>query len=234
MKRSLLLAISALALSSVASAQIDFDKRASDVGLLQAKEIQTAVGITAAQRAKMNAAAEAHRKRLEDYQKQLQALGTMTPDKTRLLGFFETLKNDVFAALTPPQIKRLRELTLQRLGMVSLTDPQVANKVGLSDTQVAKLKTAFEKGRTKFVTLQQATANPILAPYKNRKPKDQAEATSLRAEVEGKLKAASIRIKPQLEAIGKETDASMLAVMTPAQKSAWTALKGQPFKAKSR
>ena len=46
------------------------------------------------------------------------------------------------------------------------------------------------------------------------------------------MKAASLKIKPQLEAIGKETDASMLAVMTPAQKSAWTALKGKPFKPK--
>ncbi len=232
MKRSLLFAISALALSSVASAQIDFDKRASDVGLLQSKAIQTEVGITAAQRDKMNLAAEAHRKRLEAYQKQLQALGTMTPDKTRLLGFFETLKNDVFAVLTPPQIKRLRELTLQRLGMVSLTDPQVAKKVGLSSAQIDKLKAAFEAGRTKFVTLQQGTANQILAPYKNRKPTSQAEATSLRAEVDGKMKAASLKIKPQLEAIGKETDASMLAVMTPAQKSAWTALKGKSFKPK--
>lgn len=232
MKRSFLLAVSVLALAASAAAQVDFDKRAADVGLLQAKQVQTEVGITAAQRAKMNAAADAHRKRLEDYEKTMRALGTTTPDKNRLLGFFETLKSDVFAILTPAQIKRLREVTLQRLGLVSLTDPQVAKKVGLSDGQVTKLKAAFEAGRNKFVSLQQSTAQPILAPYKDKKPKDQAEATKWQADVQGKLKAASVKIKPQLEAIGKDTDKKMLAILTPAQQSSWTALKGKPFKPK--
>lgn len=232
MKRLLPLLVSGIALVSSAYAQIDFDKRAADVGLLQAKQIQSEVGITAAQRTKMNAAADRHRKNLQDYEKTLKALGSSTPDKQRLLGYFETLKNDVFAALTPAQIRRLRELTLQRLGLVALTDPQVAKKAGLSDAQVTKLKNAFQAGRTKFVTLQQSTAKPILAPYAGRKPKTQAEATALRTEIEGKLKVASNRVKPRLVAIGKETDAAMMAVLTPAQKSAWAALKGRPFKAK--
>jgi hypothetical protein len=232
MKRLFPLLVTGFVLTASASAQVDFDKRAADVGLLQAKQIQAEVGVTAAQRAKMNAAADRHRKRLEDYEKELKALGTVTPDKRRLLGFFETLKSDVFAALTPAQIRRLRELTLQRLGLVALTDDQVAKKVGLSAAQVTKLKAAFQSGRTKFVTLQQSTAKPILAPYEGRKPKTQAEATALRTEIEGKLKAASDRVKPQLVAIGKQTDAAMMAVLTPAQKAAWAALKGRPFKAK--
>ncbi|RYG24164.1 hypothetical protein EON82_11650 [bacterium] len=232
MKRLFPLLVSGFVLAASASAQVAFDKRAADIGLLQAKPVQTDVGITAAQRTKMNAAADKHRKSLQDYEKTLKALGTTTPDKRRMLGFFETLKSDVFAVLTPPQIKRLRELTLQRLGLIALTDEQVAKKVGLSAAQVTKLKTAFQNGRTKFMNLQQSTAKPILAPYEGRKPKTQAEATALRTEIEGKLKVASARVKPQLVAIGKQTDAAMLAVLTPAQKATWTALKGRPFKGK--
>jgi stress response protein YsnF len=232
MKRLFPLLVSGFALAASALAQVDFDKRAADVGLLQAKQIQAEVGVTAAQRAKMNAAADRHRKNLEEYEKQLKALGTTTPDKRKLLGFFETLKNEVFAALTPAQIRRLRELTLQRLGLIALIDEQVSKRVGLSPAQITKLKAAFQTGRTKFVTLQQSTARPILAPYEGRKPKSQAEATALRAEIEGKLKVASDRVKPQLVAIGKQTDSAMLSVLTPAQKAAWTAHKGRPFTAK--
>lgn len=230
MKRSLLL-LPVLLLAGAALAQDTFETHVADVGLLQAKQVQTDVGITAAQRAKMNAAADAHKKRLEEYQKQMRALGSMTPDKRKLQGFFETLKKDVFAVLTKPQIARLRELTLQRLGLISLTDKQVADRVGLSPTQVLGLRKAFESGRTKFVAAQQAAAGPILAPYKGRKPKSQEEAAALRKEIEGKLKTASVRVKPQLEAIGKQTDAAMLAVLTAPQRAKWTALKGRPFKA---
>ena len=232
MKRLIPLFVSGFALCASASAQLSFDKRAADIGILQAKQVQADVGITAAQRAKLNSAAERHRASLKEYEKQLKALGTTTPDKQKMLGFFETLKSDVFAVLSPAQIKRLRELTLQRLGLVALTDEQVAKKVGLSPTQVSKLKSAFQAGRSKFVALQQSTAKPILAPYEGRKPKSQAEATALRTEIEGKLKAASSRVKPRLVAIGRETDANMMAVLTAPQKAAWTALKGRPFKAK--
>ena len=234
MKRSFFL-LPLVLVAGVASAAPDpFDFRVADVGLLQAKQVQTAVGITAAQRAKMNAAADAYKKRLETYQKQLKALGTVNPDKAKLRSYFESLKKDVVAALTPAQLRRVRELTLQRLGLVSLTDATVAKKVGLSTAQVDKVKAAFGAGRTKFAALQrkaQGEAAPIAAQYKNRKPKSQAEAASLRKEVEGKLKPIQAKFVPQFQAVGKSTDAAMLAVLTPAQKQAWVALKGKPFKA---
>ncbi len=231
MKRSLFL-LPALLIAGAASAQDAFDAHVADVGLLQAKQVQDDVKITAAQRAKMNKAADAHKARLQDYDKQLKALGTVKPDRKRLQSFFDILKKDVFAVLSPTQLSRLRQLTLQRVGLISLTDPEVSKKIGLSTDQVTKLKAAFQKGRTQFVNLQQSTAAPILAPYKNRKPKDQAEATSLRKELEGKLKVASATLKPKLVEIGKQTDTAMMAVLTPAQKAKWTALKGVPFKAK--
>lgn len=231
MKRSLFL-LSALLLSGTASAQDAFDFRVADVGLLQAKEVQTDVGITAAQRAKMNQAADAHKQRLIEYDKQLKALGSTTPDRARIRGFFEILKKDVIGDITPAQLRRLRELTLQRLGLLAVTDEQVAKRMGLSAAQVSKLKSAFEAGRTKFTLLQKSTADPILAPYRGKKPKDRAQAAQWNADVQAKLKTASLRVKPQLEAIGKATDASMMAVLTPSQRAMWVALKGRPFKAK--
>ena len=72
----------------------------------------------------------------------------------------------------------------------------------------------------------------MVAQYKDRKPKNQAEADALRKEVAAKLNPVRARFLPQFQAIGKETDVAMLAVLTPAQKSAWAALKGPAFKAK--
>ena len=231
MKRSLLL-LPALLAAGIATAQDAFDFRVADVGLLQAKAIQTDVGITPAQRAKMNAAADAHKGRLVEYDKQLKALGAVAPDKARLRAFFETLKKQVVAALTPAQLRRLRELTLQRLGLVSVTDDAVAKRVGLSPAQIARLKSAFEAGRARFVAFQRSKADPILAPYRNRKPKDAAQAAKWNQEVQAKLRAAGAQAQPQLVAIGKSTDAAMLAVLTPKQRATWNALKGRPFKGK--
>lgn len=234
MKRSLFI-LPAFLIAGVASAQDAFDFRVSDLRLLQARQIQTDLGITPAQRTKLNVAADAHKARLVEYQKQLQALGTATPDKARLRGLLENLKKQALAVLTPPQLARLRELTLQRLGLIALTDDGVAGRVGLSPTQIGRLKTAFQNGRTKFLAVQQSArtaAGPVAAQYKGRKPKTQAEATALKKEIEGKLTPIRARFLPQLQAVGKETDVQMLAVLTPPQKAKWNALKGRPFKAK--
>lgn len=220
------------AASFVAAAHAEpdaFDFRVADVGLLQVKQVQTDIGITAAQRAKMNKAADAHRARLIAYQKELQSTGGR-PDQGRVTGFLRTLKTEVLANLSASQLRRLRELTLQRLGTAALVDDAVSLRVGLSREQVAKLRETFQNGRGKFVMLQQKTAEPILAPYRKSNPKTDAEKAALRKELSGKLKAAGDKLKPQLLAIGKETDAAMLKILTPKQKATWAALKGKPFK----
>lgn len=231
MKRSLLL-LPMLLVAGAASAQDAFDSRVADLGLLQAKQIQNDLKVTTAQRDKMNAAAKAHTARVEAYKKTMQGLGTVTPDKAREKALVDQLKKEVFAALSPAQVRRLRELTLQRVGLLSMTDPEVSKRVGLSGAQVEKLKGAFQAGRTKFQALQNQVRGPILAPYQGKKPKDQAEANQWRTTIMAKLKAAEPAAKPKLEAIGKATDAAMLAVLTPPQKAKWAALKGAAFKAK--
>lgn len=224
------------ALPGAAQAQQgSFDAHVADIGLLQAKQVQTDVGITTAERDKMNVAASAYRDQVAAYGKQLKALGQSTPDQAKMRGMFEVLKNQVLKVLTPAQIRRVREITLQRLGMISLTDDVVAKQVGLSPAQVGRLKAAYQAGRTKFMAVQQQAqqaALPVMAPYKDRKPKTAAEAQALQKEVAAKLTPVRARFLPQLQAVGKATDASMLAVLTPAQKAAWTALKGKPFVAK--
>ena len=234
MKRSRAL-LPLLLLAGLAHAQEGFDYHVADVGLLQAKVVQTEVGITAAERAKMNVAATAYRGKVAEYGRQLKALGQANPDPARMRGMFDVLKKDALAVLAPAQIRRVREITLQRLGLISLTDPVVAKRVGLSGAQIARLKAAFQKGRTDFLALQQTAqraAQPVVAQYKDRKPKSQAEADALRKEVAAKLKPVQARFLPQMQAVGKRTDTAMLAVLTPTEKTAWTALKGKPFVAK--
>lgn len=235
MKRSLFLFTALLVAGFASAQQNEFDFRASDLSLLQAKQVQSDLGVTAAQRTKLNAAADAHKSRLEAYQKQLGALGTAKPDPARLRGMLQQVKTEALAILTPPQLKRLRELTLQRLGLIALTDKEVATRVGLSDAQRDKIKAAFQAGRSKFQSIQasaRTSAAPIVAKYKDRKPKNAAEAATLKKEIDAKVAPIRAKIVPQLQAVGKQTDQNMLAVLTPLQKSKWAALKGRLFTAK--
>lgn len=234
MKRSIVL-LPLLLLAGAARAQDSFDTHVADIGLLQAKAVQNDVGITPAERTKMEAAATEYRGKINDYGKQLKALGQTSPDQAKMHGMMDVLKTQVFAVLTPAQIRRVRELTLQRLGPVSMTDTVVAKRVGLSDAEVGRIKAAYQAGRVKFQTLQQSAqqaAQPVVAQYKDRKPKTQAEAAALQKEVTGKLAPVRARFVPQMQAVGKETDAAMQAVLTPAQKATWAALKGKPFVSK--
>lgn len=231
MRRCALL-LPALFAAGAAQAQVtnSFDVHVGDVALLQDRHIQTDVGITAAQRTKMQAAANAHSQRLQEYQKQLQALGQTNPDRAKLIGFLNTLKKDVFAVLTPAQGHRLTQLTLQRIGPIALTDPIVGKQVGLTDAEKKRMVDAFNAGKAKFNTAQQAArtaAMPIAAQYKGKQM-----TPALQKEAEGKMEPIKSRLMTQANTISKQTDAAMLAVLTPAERAKWTALKGKTFVAK--
>jgi len=226
-----ILAAATLAVVAAAPAQArdSFDVHCADVVILQSKQVQSELKITEAQRGQMNQHAAWHRGQLEAYDKELG--GKKAPDQARLLGLMNGLKTRVMTVLTPGQLKRLRELSLQRVGMTALCDPIVAKRVGMSDAQLKKMQGIFAANGRAYTKIEQEAAQAVLKPYANRQVKDKAEADKLNKEVQAKLKAAGQRVKPRLDAIQKGAEKQMRAVLTSSQYNTYQGLRGKPFRA---
>lgn len=210
-----------------------FDAAIADIGLLQVKAIQTELKVSKAQRDKMNVYATAHTKALAAYEAEVKK-NKLEPQKAmaspKFKKIFDDLKKGVIGQLSAAQLKRLRELTLQRAGIVAIGQDSIAKRVGLSAAQIKSYRTIFETDYKKAEQLKADTVKATLKPYENRKPKTEAEAKKLNAEVQKKLEAAQKSLTPKLSAMAKATETKLLAVLTAAQKKNWQALLGAPFK----
>ncbi len=220
-----------LAVAQSALGQDSFDFRAGDMLILQAKEIQTALGVTAAQRSKMNGFAEATRAKMEAYKKELIKAKKKQADPNRVAGFELDLKKQVFGTLTPAQLKRLREISLQHDGVGALGDDGVAKKVGLSADQLKKVRAIIIADRKQLSELQEKADGPIVNRYKNVKPKDDADRKALGAKFRQELSAAGAKFEPQVKAVILGDRKKLMDVLTPAQRATWQSLLGKPFKA---
>jgi hypothetical protein len=223
-----------LALSPLLASADQFDRHVADITLLQVKEVQTELKITETQRKKMNGFADAHRSKLTSYETKLKADAQkakkqVQPDEKILAGYFGSLKNSVISSLSDAQIKRLRELTLQRSGLTGILDQQVATKVGVNAASLKKLRDLYAAGAKEAASIEEAALKKVLSPYQNRKPKDEAEAKKLRAEVEKKMAAEAKVIQPRIAKVQQSTRDKMLATLTAKQKSTYQALQGKPF-----
>src|SRR5204862_7546445 len=119
--------------------------------------------VTEAQRKKMNDAAATHRTRLTTYdaqQKMAKVKDTNEQSAAKLKGYYDELKKGVFSSLTPEQLKRLRELSLQRAGLVSLLEEVVAKKIGLTGAPHENFRKIFTDGAKSAQDLQRATLKP--------------------------------------------------------------------------
>lgn len=215
-----------------AQAKVDpFDYHASNVRLLMSKAIQTEIGVTEAQRSKMNLSADAHEKRLKAWAEKLQKSGKQ-PAQTdpEFLSMMELLKKNVLASLTASQAKRLRELSLQQVGLVAVLDEKVASKIGVTDAQLKKMRDLYASGSKEAQALIQKEMRAALASYEGYKPKDDADKKRVEGEAQAKIAATEKRIAPQVNKIRTGTRDKMLALLSQGQKDKFKALQGKPFK----
>lgn len=226
-------ALFAMAISVQAQAQDPFDFHCADIGILQVKQIQTEVGITEAQRKAMNDAAATHKTRLTTYdaqQKAAKTKDTQPQTQAKLRGYFDELKKGVLTALSPVQLKRLRELTLQRAGLLALLDELVAKKIGLSRAPYENFRKTFSDGAKQAGDIERTNLKPIFDKYSAKRPKDDAERKLLESQMRGELDAASKRIAPQIQQLQSATQQKLIGILTAPQKTAWQALLGKPLK----
>lgn len=215
--------------SAVAQKVDPFDYHAANVALLQSKSVQKELGIGEPQRKKMNVHADKHRRTLEAYQRELQQKRQPQADSSRLMEFMKTLKRNVFTELSAAQVKRLREITLQAAGWPAVIDPVVAKRIGMSQAQLTKARQAFEAGSKQLAQRQQAIAQGAFAKYKDKKPKDKAEAERLSRQANSEFAAAMQRAAPTLQKLVNQRDAKISAALTAPQRASFNALKGKKF-----
>lgn len=237
MRQTLIVLVATVAALAQAQKADPFDVQIASVIMLQDKGIQKELKVTEKQRDSMNRFAEQHRGAMTNYQKELERKQKdpnkpLPVDANRVDGMFLAMKRSVLSVLTPPQLKRLREISLQQLDFVALVDDVVAKRVGIPDAQLKKLKAIYEKG-IKEVDELAKTAKAQLdvqtADLQRQKPKTDAEAQRLNAEFERRAQALQKKLEPEINRIRAAGKKAILAQLTVAQKAAWQALLGKPF-----
>jgi len=217
-----------------ASAQAAFDRHASNVALLQVKTIQKELGVTEAQRAKMNQAAAAFNKEMTAVRKAIQDAASQKkqPPATlqkRAEAALAKMNSSVLAQLSVAQLKRLREISLQAAGTGAMGDQTIANRVGLKPTQVKQIRSIFETAIKKAAELEQREMDAAMKAFRDRKPKDAAEAKKLMEQAQKKALETQKRIAPQSNRIRLDAEAKVIALLDSKQKQAWSALLGKKF-----
>lgn len=218
---------------TLAGAVDSFDYHCANITLLQDKQVQAELRISAAQRAQMNKYADAHLARIDAYRKKV---GNGAPDMKVVAGYMADLKAKVVGALSKTQMIRLRELNLQAAGLMALLDPVVAKKIGMSDAQYSKFKKTYLDGKNSAAgVLKNALApldakyNKLAAPYKGKEREHQKELADLQRKFLAEAKQIEDRLKPRLDAITRSTEKKLVGQITAKQKATWKSLEGKPF-----
>ncbi len=228
-----------LVLSASALAD-DFDKRYADASLLQNKNVQTELGMSEGLRAKLNKHADAFNEAMgalqTKYAKDVEAArkaGAKQPppfpaEKAQAID--ATLRKNVIGELSESQVKRLRELSLQIAGYQAFLDDGVAKRCGLNQTQVKKLRTAFEDNTKKLASLQQMIEARIQAKYKDKKPKDEAEAKKLSEDYQADMQKEIKASESQFQEIRSAWIYVVKHTVNAKQRNVLESLQGKAFK----
>ena len=226
----LLLAVVCSFCSSTQAADA-FDKHACNVTLLQAKSVQKELGITEAQRARMNVHADWNNAqgvkidRLFNDKKFTAAQAADAAAKLR-----SGLKKRVLGELKSAQIIRLREISLQQAGALALMDPVVGTKIGMSKAQTNKIRADYVVQDAQADKIKQDALGPIDDKYRRMKPANADEARKIKDQWTKERTAKQDEILPRLTALAIEFDKAVEAVMTKGQIESYKKLKGKEFK----
>jgi hypothetical protein len=223
------LAFVALGSSSLAQAQDAFDAHVADIIILQPKQIQEDVGITLKQRDKFNQFADEQAKSIHAYiaeqEKNHVSRSKISPSDKHVLAIYLKLKTQILTVLTPAQLRRLREITLQARGYPLILDPVIERRMGVTPNQAGRIKSLLEAFAKFAQNSSQAVYEGVRAKFTNPTP-TQAEQTDF----SNKVRAAEAAIRPKIAAAHVQMDREVDSILTPAQRQTWKALLGKPFK----
>jgi DNA-binding ferritin-like protein (Dps family) len=222
--KRLLLGIVLGSLASVSFAD-DFDKKVAVIYLLQDKKVQAELKITEAQREKMNKLSEPYNKKVKAITDKVGKNGPTEAQQKELNAEITKLRASVLNLLTAPQLKRLRELSLQAIGLGALADDVVAAKLGLNQKQVTKIRSELSAGMKALEEAQMSFHKRAMKDIKE--PKTDKEREAAAKLYQSRIEKMSKEIETKLSSIRKNTESKVLACLTAEQKTAWKNLNGK-------
>ena len=238
LSKYVLLPIAILA-ACAANAQSAFDVNAANVLLLDSPIVLKDLGVSHSQQSRIDKAASESRARMDAYRRQLQeeiaaakkkGLKKMKV-KDKRPEYYKLVKKQMLTILTPAQVTRLGQLSLQRSGMIAILDPVVGKRLGVTPGQEKQLKAAVKEGLDAARKIELDAIGPIQAKYSSMKISSQAEQREMQSRAQAEAKAADTRIQPQIKRIEANTRQHFEAILTSKQKAAWKLLLGKPIKA---
>ena len=164
----------------------------------------------------------------EDREKKLAELRTSSEKKSK------EAEADLYGLiLDEGQASRLKQIVLQQKGNRALTEPATAKALGLSSAQVTKIKTATAAGQKK----QQELTAGLRGAFGGRGQRGKKDAKGAKSKDKKNTKRPSREeltkrfadLRTKGEAIRAETDKTIAAVLTAAQKTKFEELKGPKF-----
>jgi hypothetical protein len=147
-----------IATSALALAVDNFDYEVANVQLLSDKAVQKEVGITEAQRTKLQQYADALNKADNEKNAELQEFGLSTSVNFR---------KNCLETLTAAQLKRLREITIQVAGPRALMNRTVASKCGLTDPSYGQFMKVINEGDKKVAKIKSEVSEIVWQKLKN-------------------------------------------------------------------
>jgi vacuolar-type H+-ATPase subunit H len=217
---------------SAAQKMDPFDYEVANVSLLQAKPLQKELGVSELHRTAMNKIADQFNVQIKALLEKMQKeSGGKPPNESdpKLVAAYDKLKEGVLKQLTPQQLRRLREITLQQVGLPALGDTVVAKRVGISDAQIKKIRGIYDEALKRASKLEDDALEAAMKDLKAKKPKTEKEAREIMDEANKRAEAVHKRIDPQIRKMRLDAEAKVLATMSPTQKAAWENLKGRKF-----
>ncbi len=215
-----------------------FDLKVANIDVLQDKNVQAEIGITPGQLKTMNVYAAQYtaqnKAKIDEYQKAKKQIDKAFSDfhNAQYIG----LRTNVLKTLSPNQIKRLRELTIQAAGPRALLDVVVWDKVGVPDdknhTKYGQFCTAIRDGDQKIAGIKQKVSDVVKAKYKNQKPpKTKKETDALRIRVNDDLATEMKKHEGELANILKTSEAKTSQMIPKKYLDSLKSLMGKKYEA---
>lgn len=174
--------------------------------LLRMPEVQTELKMTQPQIAKIDEAQQTVREAMREvFQGGFQNM--TQEERQKAMAKIEEIQNKAVASiLDQTQLKRFKQLELQRAGAMALMRPAVAKELGLTEQQQAKLRELQQKQMEDMRALFQGGG------FQNMTPEERQQ------------------LGQKMQEMRKKAEEAALGVLTAEQKAKWTEMIGKPFK----
>jgi len=189
----------------------------SALGLLRLEQVRKELELVDDQVAKLNQLAEKLRSEMRE---RFSGLRDLSPEERRakmqelgqeLRKRNEELEAEVKKILLPHQLTRLEEIRLQLMGLRALDDPKVAEALGITEEQKAKMQQIREQAREKMRSLFE-------------------QMRGMRDLTEEERAAKREELRKQFQEARQGVEKKILDVLSDEQKETFEKMKGEPFK----